>query len=235
MTRVRNLFRRIPLFVALVAAGLVAIAVAAVVVLAGGDDDEKTKLFDPDPDNHNFHVAGVAEKYAGPAPMKIKFASQAFNAKGKVQWFWRFDDGAVTTEQHPEHYFKEPGYYQVLVDARDESGEVGRMNVFIGVWPRKLWEKAQAGKPYGQTKEIAKQWERTSRRKKLMVQRCLKIPVCRKQELEERRVKREQARKAREDCRKSPECVRETRKAQRESREKLRAAREAGIPAIPQP
>jgi hypothetical protein len=234
MTRVRNLFKRIPLFVALVGAGLIVVAVVAVVVFAGGDD-KKNKLFDADPDNPNFHVAGVAERYAGAAPMKIKFAAQPFHASGKVRWFWRFDDGAVSTERYPEHYFKEPGYYQVLVDGQDAKGDVDRMNVFIGIWPRKLWDKAQAGKPYQQTKEVAAQWERTAARKKQIVANCLKVPVCRKQELAERKAKRDQARKMREVCKKYPQCVRDTRKALAEARQKRRAAHKLGIPDVPLP
>jgi hypothetical protein len=234
MSRVRNLLRRIPLFVALVAAGLVVAAVGAIVVFAGGEE-KKTGLVDPDPSNHEFHVAGSAERFAGAAPMKIKLAAEAFNASGKVNWFWRFDDGAVSLDRIPEHTFKEPGYYQVLVDGQDESGNVARMNVFIGVWPRRLWEKAQAGKPYNQQKEVTKQWERTVQRKKRIVANCLKIPVCRRQELAERRAKREKARKARALCRKDPQCVRNTRKAFREAREKRRKARELGLPDVPLP
>lgn len=219
------------MFVALAAAGVVAVAVAAVVVFAGGDE-EKFRLNDPDPDNHNFHVAAVAERYAGAAPMTIKFAAQPFHASGKVRWIWRFDDGGVSTEQVPTHHFKEPGYYQVLADGYDEKGNVDRMNVFIGIWPRKLWEKAQAGKPYGQALEVAKQWERTARRKKSMVENCLKVPACRKEELADRRAKREHAAKMRAICRKYPQCVRDTRKALREARQKRRAARKAGIPDV---
>jgi PKD domain-containing protein len=237
MSRVRNLLRRIPLFVALVAAGLVVAAAAAIVVFAGGD--EKTglekALVDPDPSNHEFHVTGISERYAGPAPMKSKFAAKTFNGSGKINWFWRFDDGAVSLERKPEHTFKEPGYYQVLVDAQDEKGNIGRMNVFIGVWPRGLWEKAQSGKPYNRTKEVSKQWTRTALRKKRIVANCLKIPVCRRQELAQRRERKEAQRKAEALCRKDPKCVRETRKALRESREKLRRARRLGIPNVPLP
>jgi hypothetical protein len=234
MTRVRNLVRRVPLFVALVAAGVVAVAVAAVVVFAGGNE-KKFHLVDPQPESDLFHVAGSAERYAGAAPMKIKFAAQPFHNSGKVHWFWRFDDGAVSTEQEPSHYFKEPGYYQVLVDGQDEKGNVDRMNVFVGIWPKGLWEKAQAGKPYAQAKEVAKQWERTALRKKLMVERCLKVPVCRKQELAERKAKRDQGRKMRAVCKKYPQCVRDTRKVLREARQKRREARKLGIPNTPLP
>jgi hypothetical protein len=237
MSRVRNLLRRIPLFIALVAAGLVVAAAAAIVVFAGGDEKPALEkaLVDPDPRNHEFHVTGVASRYGGPAPMKSKFAAKAFNGSGKINWFWRFDDGAVSLDRTPEHTFKEPGYYQVLVDAQDEKGNVARMNVLLGVWPRRLWEKAQAGKSYNRAKEISKQWQRTALRKKRIVANCLKIPVCRRQELAERRAKREQVRKARALCRKDPKCVRETRKIRREAREKRRRARRAGIPDVPLP
>jgi hypothetical protein len=231
MNRVRDRLRRIPLFVALLAAGLVVVGVGAVVVFAGGD--EKKTITDPDPENHEFHVNGVAERYAGAAPLKTKFAAEAFNEKGKVHWTWRFDDGAVSLDKNTEYTFKEPGYYQVLVDGGDEAGNVARMNLLIGVWPRGLWEKAMAGKPYNQTKEVSKQWTRTALRKKRIVENCLKVPECRKQELAARREKREQVRKARALCRKDPKCVRDTREALREAREKRRRAKRQGIPDIP--
>jgi hypothetical protein len=237
VTRVRNLvgrvplLRRIPFFVLLVAAGLVVVGVAAVVVFAG-DDKPAHYLSDPEPDNHGFHVAGIAERYAGPAPMTIKFAAEAFHPTGKVHWTWRFDDGAVSLDRTPTHTFKEPGYYQILVDGGDEGGGIARMNVFIGIWPRALWEKAQSGKPIDRVGIVAKQWARTAERKQRIVANCLKIPVCRKQELAERKAKHEKAVRGRAACRKDPKCVRDTRKALAQARAQRRAAKRAGIPDV---
>jgi PKD domain-containing protein len=231
MSRVRNRLRRIPLFVLALIAGLVAVAVVAVVVFAGGDEKKK-HLIDPDPEDHGFHVNGVAEKYAGAAPMKIKLAAEAYHAQGDVKWLWRFDDGAISDEKIPTHTFKEPGYYQVLVDGYDEKGQAGRMNVLIGVWPRKLWENAQAGKPYNRNAEIARQWERSAKRKKEIVRNCLRNPICRKHELADRKARRAEIRREKIACRKSPQCVRDTRRALREGRQARRAAKKAGVPNI---
>jgi hypothetical protein len=216
----------------LLAAGLVAIAATAVVVFGGGDK-KTTHLIDPDPEDHGFHVTGIADNYAGPAPMKVHFAADAYHYTGTVRWFWRFDDGAVSKEKYPAHEFKQPGYYQVLVDGADDRGNVGRMNVLLGIWPRKLWVKAQSGAPFDRAEAVRKQWARTNARKRAIIKRCLANAECRKHELAARRQRRAEARREKAACRKDPQCVRGTRLALREARKARRAARRAGTPQLP--
>jgi hypothetical protein len=176
------LVRRVPLVLALVVVALIAAAVLAVVVIAGGNDS--TKLLDPAPENHAFHIDGEADRYAGPAPMKIKFYADAYHNKGGVTYFWRFDDGFATKDKNPTHTFVKPGYYQVLVDAVDSKTKNNdRFNLFIGVWPADVWAKAQSGKAVNNQAEVAQQWARTRQRKRDLIANCLRDPACQKRQL----------------------------------------------------
>ena len=64
------------------------------------------------------------------------------------------DDGTTSTEQNPAHTFQRPGYYQVILDSRDESGHAARQSLLLGAWPPKQWADAQV-KPF--TKKSAAQ------------------------------------------------------------------------------
>jgi hypothetical protein len=75
----------------------------------------------------------------------MRFFATPFHSTGKVHYRWRFDDGTISEEKSPLHTFTKPGYYQVLMEARDEKGQ-DAWNLILGVWPPKVWE---AGKPTG--------------------------------------------------------------------------------------
>jgi hypothetical protein len=154
----------------------------------GGDENEGPELpavKDVAPEDQSFHVNGEADRYSGPAPHKVQFAAEPYNASGDVRWFWLFDDGTTSTERNPSHTFREPGYYLVQVEAIDEKKHSAARGLFLGIWPAKVWAAAQRGE-VNQPAEVRKQRIRTRRRKRRLRELCRKNPRCRR-DLERRR------------------------------------------------
>ena len=155
-------------------ASLIAATVAALVIAAcGGDDSAKnggTGVSDPNPDNDQFHVGATGSRFGGPSPLTVNFFSKPFHEKGTVRWRWRFDDGTTSEEQNPAHIFKRPGYYQVLMEARDATGQ-DAWNLIVGVWPPDVWEasskKSTGGINVASLKKLQRaQSARTSKRRR---------------------------------------------------------------------
>jgi len=114
---------------------LVVLALAAGVAAGcGGGDDEGGGQLD---------VKGEVDHFAGPVPLIVRLSASAKNADGDVLYRWRFDDGTTSTEKETTHTFRRPGYYQVILDARDESGNNDRQGFLFGAWPADTWAKAQ--------------------------------------------------------------------------------------------
>jgi hypothetical protein len=127
---------------------VLAVLAAALLVAACGGDKKKrdTKVPDPNPDNTVFHVGADADRFGGAAPLTVYFYSTPYHATGKVHWRWRFDDGTISEQQNPGHTFKKPGYYQVLMEARDSKGS-DAWNLILGVWPNEVWEAGRVTGP----------------------------------------------------------------------------------------
>jgi len=125
-----NRARPVKVFLVLAAA----LAAALFVTACGGDDNGGGGTFD---------VSGNADHFAGPTPLISKFTAKSKNADGDVIYRWRFDDGTVSTEQNPTHTFKRAGYYTVILDARDETGNNDRQTFLLGAWPPQQWATAQ--------------------------------------------------------------------------------------------
>lgn len=101
----------------------------------GGGNDNKS--------SGTLEAKADADRFAGPVPLSSKFSATAKNAHGKVQYRWRFDDGTQSEEQNPSHTFPRPGYYTVILDVRDESGNNARQSLLLGAWPARQWAVAQ--------------------------------------------------------------------------------------------
>jgi hypothetical protein len=126
--------KTIVLLLALITAGFLLSA------CGGGDSKSKvSKVDDPNPDNESFHVGADATTFGGPAPLAIRFKVTPFHATGPVFYRWRFDDGTYAEGTSPVHTFTKPGYYQVLLEARDER-KSDAWNLIVGAWPPKVWE-----------------------------------------------------------------------------------------------
>jgi PKD domain-containing protein len=97
-----------------------------------------------------------ADRFAGPTPLTTRFSAKPKDAQGQVHYRWRFDDGTESEEQNPAHSFPRAGYYTVIVDARDESGNNTRQSLLLGAWPPRQWAEAQT-KPLTKKGAIATQ------------------------------------------------------------------------------
>jgi hypothetical protein len=128
--------------------GVTAVAAISLFAAGCGDDDEGG--------GGQFKVKATAEKFAGPSPLATRFSASATGAEGDVLYRWRFDDGTSSTETDPAHTFVRPGYYQVILDARDEDGNAARQSLLLGAWPPKQWADAQV-KPFTKKSAAAAQ------------------------------------------------------------------------------
>ena len=115
---------------------LVLAAVAPAALLSAGCGGES--------DSHKgkFDVKGSVDRFAGPTPLITRFDAEAKNATGDVIYRWRFDDGTASSKPSVAHSFGRAGYYQVILDARDEAGNNDRETFLLGVWPRAQWTRA---------------------------------------------------------------------------------------------
>jgi hypothetical protein len=102
----------------------------------GGDDNKKSGT-------GTLSVSADADRFAGPTPLNVKFSAKPKNAVGEVHYRWRFDDGTQSEEDNPSHSFPRAGYYTVILDARDESGNNTRQSLLLGAWPPRQWATAQ--------------------------------------------------------------------------------------------
>jgi hypothetical protein len=151
--------------------GLLVTAVVAIVLVTGcggGGKSDKAVAGDPRPKETAFHIkASAGPSFGGQVPLRLKFGETNYRAKGDVQYRWHFEDGTVSTLQNPVHTFTKPGYYLVIVDARDEKSN-DRWNLFVGAWPKEVW---QASRTHPLTTKIAEsrtagQWGRTHKRQR---------------------------------------------------------------------
>jgi hypothetical protein len=102
----------------------------------GGDDNKKSGT-------GTLSVSADADRFAGPTPLNVHFSAKPKNAVGEVHYRWRFDDGTQSEENDPSHSFPRAGYYTVILDARDESGNNTRQSLLLGAWPPRQWATAQ--------------------------------------------------------------------------------------------
>jgi len=109
----------------------------------GGDDNKKSGT-------GTLSVSADADRFAGPTPLNVHFSAKPKNEVGEVHYRWRFDDGTQSEENNPSHSFPRAGYYTVILDARDESGNNTRQSLLLGAWPPRQWATAQ-------TKPLTKQ------------------------------------------------------------------------------
>jgi PKD domain len=112
------------------------LALALVGAGCGGDDNK-------DGGGGELSLSVDADRFAGPTPLNVKFTAKPKNTTGDVHYRWRFDDGTQSEDPSPTHSFPRPGYYTVIVDVRDESGNNTRQSLLLGAWPPKQWALAQ--------------------------------------------------------------------------------------------
>jgi hypothetical protein len=116
---------------------LLALAVAGAFAATGcGSDDSGGS-------SGKFNVTGKVDHFAGPTPLVVRLNATSKNADGDVIYRWRFDDGTSSTKTEVTHTFPKAGYYQVILDGRDESGNNDRETFLFGAWPPKQWSEAQ--------------------------------------------------------------------------------------------
>jgi hypothetical protein len=127
----------------------VLLALALIGAGCGGGSDKKGG-------SGTLSLSVDADRFAGPVPLNTKFSAKPKDAQGQVFYRWRFDDGTESDVQNPTHTFPRAGYYTVIVDARDESGNNTRQSLLLGAWPPAQWASAQT-KPLTKKGAIATQ------------------------------------------------------------------------------
>jgi PKD domain-containing protein len=115
---------------------LIAVAAAGTIAATGcGSDDSGG--------GGKFGVSGKVDHFAGPTPLVVRLNASSKNADGNVIYRWRFDDGTASTKPQVTHTFPKAGYYQVILDGRDEKGNNDRETFLFGAWPPRQWSEAQ--------------------------------------------------------------------------------------------
>ena len=136
------------------------LALGTVATLGCGDDKTEGE--------GRLKVTGNVDHFAGPTPLVVKLKATSKNGDGDVLYRWRFDDGTSSTKAEVTHTFPRAGYYQVILDARDETGENDRESFLFGAWPPTQWSRAQTTpltkKSAAQTQKV--QQARTDKRRK---------------------------------------------------------------------
>jgi PKD domain-containing protein len=112
------------------------LALALIGAGCGGDDNKKDG-------GGELSLSVDADRFAGPTPLKVNFSAKPKNTTGEVHYRWRFDDGTQSEDPSPSHAFPRAGYYTVIVDVRDESGNNTRQSLLLGAWPPRQWALAQ--------------------------------------------------------------------------------------------
>jgi hypothetical protein len=112
------------------------LALALIGAGCGGDDNKKEA-------GGELSLSVDADRFAGPTPLKVNFSAKPKNTTGEVHYRWRFDDGTQSDDPSPSHAFPRAGYYTVIVDVRDESGNNTRQSLLLGAWPPRQWALAQ--------------------------------------------------------------------------------------------
>lgn len=115
-----------------------------------------------------FKVETDVDHFAGPTPLIVRLKATAKNADGDVSYRWRFDDGTTSTKPEVTKTFSRAGYYQVSLDAHDESGINDGESFLFGAWPPEQWSKAQRSPltKKGALEAQRVQQQRTDRRRK---------------------------------------------------------------------
>jgi hypothetical protein len=90
-----------------------------------------------------FAADADADTYTGPAPLAVHFSARTTKASGRVTYRWEFDDRVASAEQNSSHTFRRPGWYNVTMDARDETGHSYRMNLLLHAWRPRDWARLQ--------------------------------------------------------------------------------------------
>ena len=92
---------------------IVALALGAIAATGCGDDEKSG--------GGKFDVSGKVDHFAGPTPLVVRMNASSKNSDGDVLYRWRFDDGTSSTKPEVTHTFPKAGYYQVILDGRDEK------------------------------------------------------------------------------------------------------------------
>lgn len=66
---------------------------------------------------------------------QVQFFSQVCGGKFPFTYIWDFGDGSTSTEQHPTHSYEEPGLYNVILTAKDESNNSDNDSLLIKIKP----------------------------------------------------------------------------------------------------
>jgi uncharacterized delta-60 repeat protein len=62
----------------------------------------------------------VGDPTTGDAPLTVTFTDLSTGVI--TDWYWEFDDGETSTEQHPVHEFQDPGFYTVKLTVTGPGG-----------------------------------------------------------------------------------------------------------------
>jgi len=107
-----------------------------------------------------FAADADADTYTGPAPLTVHFSARTISASGRVTYRWDFDDRAGSPEQNPHHTFRRQGWYNVTLDARDETGHSYRMNLLLHAWRPRDWARLQKAPDMRIVRHAARELER---------------------------------------------------------------------------
>lgn len=71
--------------------------------------------------------------YEGAIDYPVSFSGSVEDGTPPYSWYWKFGDGATSTDQYPVHTYSNPGQYTVSLTVTDNEDRLGKVNTTVTI------------------------------------------------------------------------------------------------------
>lgn len=71
--------------------------------------------------------------YEGAIDYPVSFSGSVEDGTPPYSWYWKFGDGATSTDQYPVHTYSNPGQYTVSLTVTDNENRLGKVNTTVTI------------------------------------------------------------------------------------------------------